>query len=186
MRTMSYLLALAFAVPGASLAGCTPAGSVYVEPSIGAPLPTLVYLEPGLWVVADSNDPLFYSDGYYWLYDAGLWYRSVSYRSGFARVHMRAVPREVLSVDRPRRYAHYRPPMNARVRTGPPPSESWIRDHRTASRTRDHRAMSRTQNYRPRSRTQNYRPRSRTRDHRAMSRMQVYRPRSRTSVHHRR
>ena len=68
--------------------------------------PDLVTVSPGVQVIADYDVPIFYADGLYWRYDAGIWYRSPRYTGGW--VHA-APPVAVLRVDRPGAYAHYRP-----------------------------------------------------------------------------
>ncbi|GAB4561998.1 MAG: hypothetical protein Tsb0020_09940 [Haliangiales bacterium] len=83
--------------------------------------PALVEIRPGLWVVEDYHQPVFYSDGYYWLYDGGVWYRSTVHHSSWSRVQVNYVPVVVRRVDRPRRYVRYHARDRARVRRGPPP-----------------------------------------------------------------
>ena len=68
--------------------------------------PDLVTVSPGVQVIADYDVPIFYADGIYWRYDAGVWYRSPRYTGGW--VHA-TPPVAVLRVDRPGAYAHYRP-----------------------------------------------------------------------------
>lgn len=103
----------------------------------------LAYVGPGLWVVTDYDDPLFYSDGYYWLYRDGVWLRSATYGGSYVRVSARIVPGPVRRIDRPHRYVRYHPPRHARVRRGPPEDHARVRvrdhrDHRRVER-RDHR-----------------------------------------------
>lgn len=85
--------------------GCVVSGSVrssaYVE------TPSMVLVEPGVYVVADYDRPVFYTDGYYWLYSDGYWLRSYSYSGGFVRV--RGVPYGVRRIHRPYSYVRYRP-----------------------------------------------------------------------------
>ena len=51
--------------------GCVVSGSVrthaYVE------TPDMVAIEPGVYVVADYDEPVFYNGGYYWTYRSGIW-----------------------------------------------------------------------------------------------------------------
>jgi hypothetical protein len=68
--------------------------------------PDLVYAAPGVQVIADYDEPIFYSDSYYWRYDGGTWYRSNSYTGGWAYA---APPSAVLRINSPRQYVHYRP-----------------------------------------------------------------------------
>ena len=68
--------------------------------------PDLVTVSPGVQVIADYNEPIFYSDGFYWRYYGNTWYRSTYYTGGW--VYARP-PVAVLSINRPYAYAHYRP-----------------------------------------------------------------------------
>ena len=34
-------------------------------------------------MIADYNEPIFYSDGYYWRNNGGTWYRSSYYTGGW-------------------------------------------------------------------------------------------------------
>jgi len=68
--------------------------------------PDLVYAEPGVQVVADYNEPVFYSDNYYWRYNDGRWYRSNYYNRGWSI----STPSVTVSrIRSPERYRHYRP-----------------------------------------------------------------------------
>jgi len=82
--------------------------------------PDLVYVSPGVQVVADYDYPVFYADNYYWRYDNGIWYRSSWYTGGWAYA---TPPRTVLSIDRPYAYRRYRP-------SGYVSSRGYVRDHR--------------------------------------------------------
>lgn len=66
----------------------------------------LVYASPGVYVVADYDEPVFYSDDAYWTYRDDGWYRSGYYTGGWVRA--RSVPRAVLRIESPRAYVHYR------------------------------------------------------------------------------
>jgi len=81
--------------------------------------PDLVYAAPGVQVIADYDEPIFYTDGFYWRFYGGTWYRSSYYYGGW--VYARP-PVAVLSIDRPYAYVHYRPAgWVGRPRTAPPP-----------------------------------------------------------------
>lgn len=68
--------------------------------------PELVYAEPGVQVTYDADDPVFYSDNYYWRYNDGRWYRSSRWNTGFVV----ATPSVTVSrISSPHRYRHYRP-----------------------------------------------------------------------------
>ncbi len=81
--------------------------------------PDLVYAAPGVQVVADYNEPVFFSDGLYWRFSGGYWYRSPYYNRGWVSARP---PGAVLSINHPQGYAHYRPAGWApRGRPVPPP-----------------------------------------------------------------
>ena len=137
--------------------GCYTRGDVGVGYSYGyaAPAPSLYYVSPGVQVVAYSDYPVFYSDGYYWRYDGGLWYRSGYYSGGWVAWH--DVPYSVRTIDRPYRYARYTPGAgwsaggtyrgNVNVRDHrdgyySPRTTTYSRDHRDSPGPRDHRTYS--------------------------------------------
>ncbi|HEY6032826.1 MAG TPA: hypothetical protein VIV58_01165 [Kofleriaceae bacterium] len=68
--------------------------------------PQMEVVSPGVQVVADYDYPVFYSDGFYWRYDGGLWYRSGYYNGGWAVSYN--VPYGVRGIGHPEYYAHYR------------------------------------------------------------------------------
>ncbi len=139
MLTVGAALAL-----GLPVSACLAPGEAHVSARVSASPPTLAYVGPGLWVVSDYDEPLFYSDGYYWLYRDGVWLRSSTFTGSYVRVSAHVVPRPVLRVDRPHRYVRYHPPRHARVHHGPPPGHARVRvrDHRHVER-RDHRHVER-------------------------------------------
>ena len=51
--------------------------------------------------------PVFYANNVYWRYDRGYWYRSPTYRGGWAVAYN--VPYNVRRIDRPYAYVHHRP-----------------------------------------------------------------------------
>ena len=89
-----------------AILGCATTGGY--EYGVAVSSPELVTVQPGVAVVADADAPLFYSDGYYWLYRDGYWARSPSYHGGFARVDINYVPHRVRYIPHPEGYAHYR------------------------------------------------------------------------------
>lgn len=99
--------ACVFAV-AASLAGCMATSEVEYAGAVRVTSPELVTISPGVQVIADADEPLFYSRGYYWLYRDGYWFRSDSYRGGFARIDLVYVPGELRVIDRPQLYVQYR------------------------------------------------------------------------------
>lgn len=80
--------------------------------------PTLVEVEPGIWVVRDYDYPVYYVGDAYWVYRDGVWYRSDAYDRGFTRTDVRVVPRVIVHRDH-HAYAHYRGAATARTRSAP-------------------------------------------------------------------
>jgi len=115
-RIARYALFGVAAIGLLAVAGC--GGRYRASATVSAPSPRMVYVDPGVWVVANRADPVFYSDGAYYRYDNGVWYRS-GYLGGWSRVQVGVVPRAVVRIDRPRRYRNYRVRRGARVRAVP-------------------------------------------------------------------
>lgn len=107
----------------AALAGCA-GGEVYYGGggtlTATTVAPDLLYVSPGVQVVADYDDPVFYADSYYWRFDSGRWYRSNWYTGGWVYA---TPPSAVLRIDRPYAYRHYRP-------AGYVARRPYVRDHR--------------------------------------------------------
>jgi hypothetical protein len=133
-------LILSAAFGAAALAGCYvsdgagPAysGGAYATTSADgyAATPDLVTVQPGVQVVADYDEPVFFVDGFYWRFNDGYWYRSNNYYAGW--YFYERPPVAVLRIERPYTYAHYRPVgyvARANVRYRAP--EVISRDHRT-------------------------------------------------------
>ena len=57
-------------------------------------------------MIADYDEPVFYSDGYYWRETNGAWYRSSIHTGGWIYA---APPRTVISIQNRHAYRHYRP-----------------------------------------------------------------------------
>ncbi len=68
--------------------------------------PDLVEIEPGVQVIVDYDEPIFYSDNYYWRNDGGSWYRSSYYNRGWVSAQPPVV---VGRVSMSGNYRHYRP-----------------------------------------------------------------------------
>jgi len=122
-KTLAFILS-------ASLAAC--AGEAEVRYSGDATTPELVAMDsdPGVMVVANADEPIFYTDNSYWLFRGDHWYRSSSHRDGWARVS--DPPEHVRRIERPAAYVHYRRGAGAsrttynerRPEVAPPPTES--------------------------------------------------------------
>jgi hypothetical protein len=113
MQRLTFLIPTLMALTLAG--GCVVSGHAHVRSRAYVdPQPELVYVSPGVYVIADYSEPVFYSDNYYWLYRDGYWYRSGYYTGGWVRV--RSTPYVISRIDRPHAYVRYRGEGRARVR----------------------------------------------------------------------
>ncbi|HJX52534.1 MAG TPA: hypothetical protein VJ801_07200 [Polyangia bacterium] len=96
------------------------AAQVNLQVQIGVPTvrfetaPVLVEVSPGVQVVPDYDQEVFFVDGWYWYRSGPAWYRTHDHRGGWVVVHRREVPRGLVRIP-PGRYKHYRaegPRMN--------------------------------------------------------------------------
>jgi hypothetical protein len=70
--------------------------------------PELVVVQPGVQVVADADEEVFYSSGWYWHAGPdGTWWRARHYRDGWVVAPRHAVPRVVMHLPQGH-YKHYR------------------------------------------------------------------------------
>jgi len=112
------------------LVGCL--GTAQVRGTATVSAPELVFISPGVQVIADYREPIFYTDSYYWRYQGNVWYRSSTYTGGWVRYS--AVPVAILRIEQPSMYVHYR--GAARVsgpvehRGSPPPTPAMNREER--------------------------------------------------------
>jgi hypothetical protein len=107
---MRRIILVALVMSAALAGGCAGSGTVYYAGggtlTATTVAPDLVYVSPGVQVVADYDYPVFYSDNYYWRYDDGRWWRSSWYTGGWVYA---TPPHAVLRIERPYAYRHYRP-----------------------------------------------------------------------------
>jgi hypothetical protein len=109
MRILTVIVAAALGTGcyATTSSGYTPA---YVGPSVSVSAttvgPDLVYVSPGVQVIADYDEPIFYSDGFYWRESGGLWYRSSYHTHGWATY---GAPRSIISIRDRHSYRRYRP-----------------------------------------------------------------------------
>jgi len=78
----------------------------------------LVTISPGVSVIYDYDEPVFYASGSYWWWNGSVWYRSRYANYGWVYVDSGSVPVVVRRIDRPGMYAHYR--AEGSVRSVPP------------------------------------------------------------------
>ena len=101
---------------------------------------SVVAVQPGVWVVEDYHQPVFFSNNVYWMWDGAYWYQTPVWGGGWNRVTVSAVPVTVRRIDRPRRYVRYRARGTVRRRY-----VNARRDNRAVRRNvrRDNRAVRR-------------------------------------------
>ena len=80
--------------------------------------PTLVAVEPDVWVVRDYDYAVYYVDDYYWVYRGDVWHRSRTYEGGWTTVEVNVVPVTIVRRDH-HAYVHYHGVANAQVRAAP-------------------------------------------------------------------
>jgi hypothetical protein len=104
-------------------AGCVARTQGTIEARTEAPVvftdePTLVEVDGGVWVVRDSEYPVYFVDDDYWVYRNDVWYRSHSYNGGWVVVEAPAVPVVVAHRDH-RLYVRYHGVATAQTRVAP-------------------------------------------------------------------
>jgi hypothetical protein len=67
----------------------------------------LVEVSPGVEVIADYDEPIFFADDVYWVNRGGYWYSSGWYGGGWTRAER--VPGHISGIGHPDAYVHYRP-----------------------------------------------------------------------------
>jgi hypothetical protein len=103
---MKRLLVLAmFGLVATACYSEEPAVGVSYGYGYGYAAPQMEYVAPGVQVISDYDYPVFYSDGFYWRWDGGNWYRSGFYNRGWGVAYN--VPIGVRGIARPEAYAHY-------------------------------------------------------------------------------
>ncbi|HVZ21063.1 MAG TPA: hypothetical protein VG871_08375, partial [Vicinamibacterales bacterium] len=95
-------------------------GGCYAESDLEYPYvegPDLAYVAPGVEVVVGYDYPLFFADGFYWLWWSGAWYSSPYWNHGWAPG--RHPPHGIRGIPHPERYAHFRPSPSYAMRRAP-------------------------------------------------------------------
>ena len=129
-RTLALSALLGLGVAGG---GCVASGSLRTNAYVETSSPDLVLVSPGVYVIADYDEPVFYSGGVYWLYRDGFWFRSRVYTGGWVRAY--SPPVVVRRISRPHVYVHY----HATGRVYRHDSRGRIRVHERDHRRRDRR-----------------------------------------------
>jgi len=101
----------------------------------------LAYVAPGVSVIANYEEPIFYSDRSYWYSAYGGWYRSPYYTGGWQFV--RHPPYHISQIYAPHTYRYYRP-YGYVPRYRPVPARNIQRPH-----IYDYRSARRDYHYQP-------------------------------------
>ncbi len=102
MNRLAFVFALALSLlPAAARA------QMDVRIQVGLPVaPPLVVVQPGIQVVEDWDEEVFYTGGYYWVQRDGGWYRGRGPRAAFVYVEPRRVPVGLVRLP-PGHYKHW-------------------------------------------------------------------------------
>jgi hypothetical protein len=87
-------------------------------PIVFTEAPTLVTIEPGVFVVRDADQPVYWVDSSYWVYRDNVWYRSSTYDGGWTVVEVDVVPMTIVHRDH-HAYVHYHGAAEAETRPAP-------------------------------------------------------------------
>jgi hypothetical protein len=102
-KTLGFLLSACLA---STLGACAGQADVRYSGTVSTPELVALDTDPSVMVVANADEPVFYTDDTYWLYRDNRWYRSSSHRGGWARVER--PPERVWRIERPTAYVHFR------------------------------------------------------------------------------
>jgi hypothetical protein len=92
------------------LVGSAQSASATVDLRLNLPvvMPQLVVVTPGVQVVPEVEEEVFFTDGYYWCRREGGWYRSRVVRGGWVAMPVRAVPVRLVEIPRGK-YKRWKP-----------------------------------------------------------------------------
>jgi len=111
MRT-HYTLSVALWLVATAAAPAS--GQVQVQVHVATPTirfaepPPLVEVSPGVQVVQDYDEEVFFVDGWYWCRSGDVWYRTRDHRGGWVVVERRHVPGTIVRI-KPGHYRHFHP-----------------------------------------------------------------------------
>lgn len=107
-KILSAMLVLVALEVTVGLGACFTGGRGTFSLELPVVLPALFVIEPGVSVVGDLEDEVFYSDGYYWARQEDTWYRTRDHRRGWTHVERERVPTVIVSAPHGR-YRRYHP-----------------------------------------------------------------------------
>ena len=103
MRTIILCVAALIGLPGAAAA--QPSVDIHVE--LPMVLPRLVVVSPGVQVVPEVQEEVFFHDGWYWVRRDASWYRSRNHRGQWVLVPTRTVPSRLVALP-PGKYRNWK------------------------------------------------------------------------------
>ncbi len=128
MQTLALAVVLVVAAPALAQV------QVHIDlPRIVFPAPpTLVVIEPGVQVVEDNDDEVFFVDNWYWHRRGGHWYRNQTHNGSWVVVEERVVPRTIVRFA-PGHYRKWRGPKHghgAVIINPPGPGKIKVKKHK--------------------------------------------------------
>ena len=69
--------------------------------------PPLIVIQPGVQVVEDNDDEVFFTDGYYWVRRDGRWFKSKDHKGSWVVAEDRVVPAPLVKLP-PGQYRRYK------------------------------------------------------------------------------
>jgi len=109
VRTLSKAVVVALTLWG----GTASAQVVSAQVTVAAPTvhfevaPPLVYVSPGVMVVQDYDEEIFFTGGWYWCRRGDVWFRTHDYHGGWVMAPHRYVPARIYRIP-PGHYRNYR------------------------------------------------------------------------------
>lgn len=135
MLVVTYMTRLAFGFASLLAVGCLHSQPVVYSGAVDVSSAELVPINPDVKVVADSDKPMFFAVGSYWMFHDGAWYRSNEIRGRWIKDTNPPVP--VVQIDQPYAYTHYRDDhpieRTATAESTTPPSSSTQPDSKFPS-----------------------------------------------------
>jgi hypothetical protein len=105
-------------LPGAAGAQIAARAGASIDVNLPIVLPQLVVVAPGVQVVPEVDEEVFFTNGFYWVRHGDGWYRSKSHRRGWVMVPGHRVPTRLAKFEP----GHYR-------RWKPEHRDNGVRDH---------------------------------------------------------
>lgn len=122
MRTNKLALTLVLAGAAALPAFARAQASASIQLNLGLPvvMPQMVVVQPGIRVVPDIEEEVFFTNGYYWCRHDDGWYRTRDVRGGWYYMEPGRVPPGLTRMP-PGQYRKWHPMAGRPYRGGPGP-----------------------------------------------------------------